>query len=62
MSDNHTHFSILNKEYIERDEHAEVEDVDVVLDSHLSSSKQRTVFDLRTAQLFLWCVSSRMIV
>lgn len=34
-SDHRTHFSILNKEYIERDEHAEVEDVDVVLYSHL---------------------------
>lgn len=37
---NHTHFSILNKEYIERDEYTEVEDIDVVLHSHLCTSKQ----------------------
>lgn len=35
INNNHTHFSIFNKENIERDEDAEVEDVNVVLDSHL---------------------------
>lgn len=39
VSDNHTHFSILNKEYIERDEYAEVEDIDTVLHSHLCKGK-----------------------
>lgn len=35
INNNHTHFSIFNKENIERDEDAEVEDVNIVLDSHL---------------------------
>lgn len=37
---NHTHFSILNKENIERDEDAEVEDVNIVLDGHLRMSQK----------------------
>lgn len=40
-SENHTHFSILNEEYIKRDKYAEVEDIDVVLHSHLRTSKQK---------------------
>lgn len=45
-SNNHTHFSILNKEYVERDEYAEVEDIDAVLHSHLCTCKQkRTALD-----------------
>lgn len=35
IPNDHTHFSIFNKENIERDEDAEVEDVNTVLDSHL---------------------------
>lgn len=34
-NNDHTHFSIFNKENIERDEDAKVEDVNAVLDSHL---------------------------
>lgn len=33
-----THFSILNKKYVEWDENAEVKDVDVVFHSHLQGS------------------------
>lgn len=36
-----THFSILNKEYVEWDEHAEVEDINVVLHSHLQGSARQ---------------------
>lgn len=36
-----THFSIFNKENIERDENAEVEDVNTVLDSHLCTGQWR---------------------
>lgn len=38
-----THFSILNKEYVKWDEHAEVEDVNVVLHSHLQGSAGQRV-------------------
>lgn len=41
VNNNHTHFSIFNKENIERDEDAEVEDVNIVLDGHLCVSQQR---------------------
>lgn len=40
ISKNHTHFSILNKKNIERDEDAEVEDVNIVLDGHLRISQK----------------------
>lgn len=36
-----THFPILNKEYVEWDKNAEVEDVDVVLHSHLQGAANR---------------------
>lgn len=42
VSDNHTHFSILNKEYIERDEYTEVKDIDTVLHSHLCKGKNKS--------------------
>lgn len=49
-SENLTHFSILNEEYIKRDEYAEVEDIDVVLHSHLRTSKQNRM-GLRTSHV-----------
>ena len=56
-SDNHTHFSILHKEYIERDEYAEVEDINTVLHSHLCKckkkrKKKRHDFDIREQRMF----------
>lgn len=48
VSNNHTHFSILNKEYVERDEYAEVENINVVLHSHLCTrTKREDGFDIR---------------
>lgn len=48
VSNNHTHFSILNKEYVERDEYAEVENINVVLHSHLCTrTKREDGFEIR---------------
>lgn len=41
LVNNFTHFSIFNKEYVERDEYAEVEDVNAVLHSHLCRNRGR---------------------
>lgn len=43
MSKVHTHFPILHKEYIERDEYAEVEDINAVFHSHLLTKKKKIV-------------------
>lgn len=37
-----THFSILNKEYVERDENAEVKHINAILHSHLRKNQHKT--------------------
>jgi len=45
--DNHTHFSILDEEHIQRDEYAEVEHINAVLHGHLYGKQNKQRFRIR---------------